>query len=412
MNKDKILTIIITLIVLVCALVLYLHLTKNKNNQKLDEKQEEINDIILGKADFNANLIKLAHKNSNYLISPYSIEIALDMLMEGSDGNTLIQIANTLSRNGVKKINSNKLRVANATFIKDEYKNNVKSPFINNLKNKYDAEIIYSDMTSPKIINDWVNKKTDGMIKGILNDISKDFVLGIINAVTLDTKWLSKFECEYTRSEEFTKINGKKIDVEMMHKEYASAAFSYLLDNDYKGIIIPYEEEENSKLEFVGIIPDDIDKFIKELSSEKLKEIINKKIIATNDKRISLSLPRFKYEYEEQDFIKLLKNLGIIDVFDKDMANLSKIMEIKENLYVDEAIHKTFIDLNESGTKAAAVTYFGINKATAIMPNYEKIDIKFDRPFVYMIRDAKTEEILFFGAVYEPNKWEGSTCNN
>ena len=80
------------------------------------------------------------------------------------------------------------------------------------------------------------------------------------------------------------------------------------------------------------------------------------------------------------------------------------------NLYVGEAIHKTHIDLNEKGTKAAAVTYFGMYKATSVMKQPERVKVTFDKPFMYMIRDSKTKEILFFGTVYEPNKWNGSTC--
>ena len=83
-----------------------------------------------------------------------------------------------------------------------------------------------------------------------------------------------------------------------------------------------------------------------------------------------------------------------------------------DNLYVGEAIHKTHIDLNEKGTKAAAITYFGMFKNTSIIIEKENIEIEFNRPFIYIIKDSKTNEMLFFGVVYEPNKWNGSTCSN
>ena len=82
-----------------------------------------------------------------------------------------------------------------------------------------------------------------------------------------------------------------------------------------------------------------------------------------------------------------------------------------DRLYVSEAIHMTHISLNEKGTKAAAVTYFGVDKATALEDKKEKIDITFNNPFMYMIRDSKTKEILFFGVVENPNEWKGSTCS-
>ena len=89
------------------------------------------------------------------------------------------------------------------------------------------------------------------------------------------------------------------------------------------------------------------------------------------------------------------------------------MIEIKENVYVGEAVHKTKIELNEKGTKAAAVTYFGMFKATAMIEkDYEEVDIKFNKPFIYMIREKNTGELLFFGTVYEPNEWKGETCSS
>ena len=111
-----------------------------------------------------------------------------------------------------------------------------------------------------------------------------------------------------------------------------------------------------------------------------------------------------------------MKAMGIKKAFDEEEADFSKIITKenlnklgKENIYVSDAIHKTYIDLNEKGTKAAAVTYFGI-RATSGVESYETVEIKFDRPFIYMIRDTETKEILFLGSVYEPNKWNGNTC--
>ena len=130
---------------------------------------------------------------------------------------------------------------------------------------------------------------------------------------------------------------------------------------------------------------------------------------------IKVSLPRFRYDYELSDFKEVLKKLGIIQAFDPNNANFSNIMDknsVIDNLYVGEAIHKTHIDLNEKGTKAAAITYFGMFKNTSIIIEKENIEIEFNRPFIYIIKDSKTNEMLFFGVVYEPNKWNGSTCSN
>ena len=109
----------------------------------------------------------------------------------------------------------------------------------------------------------------------------------------------------------------------------------------------------------------------------------------------------------------MLKNLGINEAFDEDNANFTKMIEIKDNVYVGEAIHKTHIEVSESGTKAAAVTYFGMYSKSSVEPRPDEIIvIKFNKPFAYMIREKNSGEVLFFGTVYEPNVWKGTTCSN
>ena len=202
----------------------------------------------------------------------------------------------------------------------------------------------------------------------------------------------------------------------MMHKTLKSDIFKYFENEDAKGIIIPYRNEDNSNIQlvFVGIIPKNTpDDYIKILTKDKLDNFDKNIKVSGRKLHINLSLPRFKYDYEASKFIDILKALGIKEAFDSDNANFKKMIEIEENVYVGEAIHKTHIDFNEKGTKAAAITYFGMFANSAMMPEeYEEIDLKFNKPFIYMIRETNTKEILFFGTVYEPNKWEGSTCEN
>ena len=117
------------------------------------------------------------------------------------------------------------------------------------------------------------------------------------------------------------------------------------------------------------------------------------------------------------------RKIGMTSVFAKDGKLVPvTVIEVEPNIVSQiktkekdgyEAIHKTHIDLNENGTKAAAVTYFGMFKNTSIEPKEKEIiNIEFNKPFIYIIRDPKTNEMLFFGVVYEPNKWIDSTCEN
>ena len=419
-KKEKSVIVFVIVIIMILTVFSILEIKKRLQQEKegVVEKTEGFN--ITG--NYNIDLIKKFHEvdnSKNYLISPYNIEIGLNMLRDGSSGKTKEELDKVLGNRVINDVSvKNKIGIANAVFIKDDYKNNVKKNYYNILNVKYNSEVIYDKFNNPDKINNWVKEKTNGMIDKILDDINKDFVMGLASALAIDVKWEDSFECNRTTEEVFTKINNEQINVEMMHQTYDTGVYKYFENSDSKGIIIPYEQEENSntKLEFVGILPNDnVNEFIKNLTKEKLNNIDKNSKIAGNKLHINLSLPRFKYDYSPRNFIDILKNMGIKEAFDSEKANFKNMIEIHNyNVYVGEAIHKTHIELNEVGTKAAAITYFGMFKNSAfIEPNeYETIDINFNKPFIYMIREASTKEILFFGTVYEPNIWKGSTCNN
>jgi len=285
--------------------------------------------------------------------------------------------------------------------------------------------MLLDDFRTPKKINDWVNEKTNGMINNILDEIDDDFVLGLANALAVDVEWELPFDCGDTTGQEFTKLNGKTFKTEMMHKTLSYEGYQYLKNNNAIGIIVPYKsynkltgeyDNENGRtLEFVGILPEtDINSYINNLTDEELNNLFASSKHSSDDLEIRLSIPRFKYDYTLDNFAEVLMSLGIKDAFDMEKANFTKMMPRNgevNNLYIGTAVHKTHINLNEKGTKAAAVTFFGM-KNTSMMPEEkESVSITFDKPFIYMIRDKNTKEMLFFGVVYEPNKWNGSTCS-
>ena len=404
---EKVLIIIV--IVLAIGVALFFGLTKKPDSKPSDNpkpiKPTEHND-----SSFNLNLIKTVNSSytSNYLISPYSIEIALNMLKEGAAGNTKDEIEKTVGTRDINKV-SKDVKIANAMFVKNKYKKDIKDNYYSIIKSNYDADILYDDFKTPDVINNWVNKKTDKMIDKVLDQIDPNFVLGLANAIAIDVNWENEFECTSTTSEEFTKLDGTKYDVQMMHQSYKYDT-KYFETDDAKGIIIPYASEDDSNLEFVGILPtNDISAYIESLTKEKIASIDSNTNEASDKLHINLSLPRFSYSFDLLNFMDVLITMGIKDAF-SSAANFKNISD-NVPLVVSQAIHKTYIELNEKGTKAAAVTFFGM-KENAMIPaqDFEVIDIKFDKPFAYMIRDSKTKEILFFGVTYEPNLWEGSTC--
>ena len=369
------------------------------------------------------DIIKIVNskEKDNYLISPYSMEIALNMLKEGADGESFNQIDKVIPTRNITVFNvKNRISVANALFIKDSEKSTIYDSYISKLKTSYNADLIYDKFTTPNKINNWVEEKTYKMIPKILDSIPKDFVLGMANAVAIDVNWSSQFECNRTVEDSFTTPTGVK-KVEMMNRNFSQV--EYIKNDDEIGIILPYfsytktgevdyeDKEESTRLEFVAIMPTkkDVRTYINDLTPDLYNNVINSKKSLNENQEVRLSLPRFEYDFDDQHFMYDLIDLGIKDVFDQNLANLSKIS--KNKLYVSQAIHMTHISLNEKGTKAAAVTYFGLEKSAAAFDEKQYIDIKFDKPFMYIIRDSKTKEMLFFGVVESPNEWKGTTCS-
>ena len=415
MNKKKVISII--LIVLGLALVVTaVTLFKDNDPEPINNdpnKPTESND------NYNSSLIKVVHKQNektNYLISPYSIEIALNMLKESTNNKTREEIVKVLPQRTIKYFDSDKVITSNGTFIKNKYKDIVIPAFTNNMKNNYKADIIFDDFVTADPINKWVNEKTKGMIPKLVNQIDPNFMFGVVNALALDLKYQDTFDCTYTSKERFTKDDGLHMDVYMMKKTYDNGA-TYVKKDNYEAISIPYEKDGNNNFELIAINPNDIDTFIKDLTDEKIKDLMKDGIDADNKNKIILKLPKFSYDYELQtkDFKKVLNELGIIDLFG-DTPDFTNFIT-KENLEkydiqpeLGEAIHKTYIDLNEEGTKAAAVTGFLAYSNSAAPMEVKYYKITFDKPFIYLIREKTSNELLFFGTVYEPTKWDGNTC--
>lgn len=411
--KKKFIVLLCIFVIIICVGIIVVRMFKKEEPNKTPKEKPN---VVQLDNSFNINLIRTINseiENENYLISPYNIELALNMLREGASGNTKSEIDKVIGNRTINDVSiENKLNIANGIFIKNDYKSAVKKSFTDLLKDRYKAEILYDDYETPKVINDWVKENTNGMIDKILDEVSSDYVMGLASALALDVKWERKFECITTSKEEFTKVDNSKMDTEMMHQTYVYGA-KYLKNDEIEGVILPYRKEEGSnvELEFVGIIPNDsVSNYINNLTNEKLDNIFKNIKESSNKLYIHLSLPRFTYSYSANNFTNTLKTMGINDAFNKELANFNNMIDTP--VYVSTAIHKTKIDLNEEGTKAAAVTYFGVDAAGMLEPEHDDIYVKFNKPFVYMIREKNTGEILFFGSVYEPNKWNGSTCKD
>ena len=414
------------LIICICLILLITGCSKKEDMKKKEEP-------VSLSSDFNINAIKITDniiKNKNYLISPYSMEIALNMVREGASGTTKEELDKAVLKRDIKDVSiKDKIGIANTIFIKDKYEKIIEKDYKNILTKNYNAEMLLDKFDTPKAINDWTNKKTKGMIKELVKELPDRFVMGLANAIAIDVKWQTTFMCEGTRKEKFNLVSGDTLNTEMMHNTYDYGA-KYISNDNMKGVILPYESynpktgevdyEDGKSLEFIAILPnEDISTYINNLTKEELDNIDKDSKVASNKLNIRLGLPRFTYDFDYSEFGVMLNKMGITSMFDINNADFTKIINkdnqykyLEGNLHINSAIHKTFIDLNETGTKAAAVTAFIFTDSALVEQEEPKIiSITFDKPFIYLIRDKESKELLFFGTVYEPNEWKGSTCD-
>lgn len=423
-NNKKIVLIIAIIIILIIGIALvllknkYNSINKVSNNtlQSENEKNTETNNTaentgeILA-SNFDFKILKLENNNKNMIYSPLSLKYALNMLKDGADGNTKKQIEEVIGSGNISKYNDidNVLSIANAFYIKNDYKKNIKSDYIKTLSDKYNAEIKYDSFENADNMNEWIKEKTLGQIDEAISpaDLSNSTKTVLINALAIDMKWKNQFETEATTGEDFTLENGEILKATTMQKEFKDSSMSYYQGDDATAVSMDLSKYDDTQLEFVAIMPkDNLSDYIKNLDYDKYEKITKslRSSSRTSD-GVDLKIPKFSFDYNI-DLDNDLKNMGITDVFDSQKANLTKMANPETNLFVSKALQEAHIDFTEKGVKAAAVTAMITKDSAAIIQKKQPIEIKIDRPFMYVIKDKKTNEIWFVGTVYEPNSWE------
>jgi len=355
-------------------------------------------------ADFTVNVFKRAYsgkKGGNSMVSPLSVMTALSMAANGANAKTLAEMEKALGINMselnpelsayIKNLPSSKnvkVNIANSIWYRDGFA--VKDSFLKTNKKFYSAKIQKSkfDKKAVSTINNWVSKNTDGMIDEILDEIPSEAVMYLINAIAFDGKWEEAYKEPSVRDGEFASYGGKKQNVRMMYSEENV----YINDGKAVGFIKPYKDGNYS---FAALLPNEgvnIDDYIAGLTGESLTKTLNSR----SYEKVAAGLPKFKSEYGIE-MSALLKSMGMKRAFDDKKADFSKLGGVPGgNIYISEVIHKTFIEVDEEGTKAAAVTEIGM--ARNAMPLKPKTVI-LDRPFVYAIIDNSTNLPIFIGVL-------------
>lgn len=406
--KKKQISIIITLMIIsiiILTLIFFRIIYSNLEEPNLDNSSTN--------SSFDYSLIKETNKNksSNYLISPYSIKTVLSIIKDGADNSSLKELNDVMGNfRRANIISKNVIGDANLLLINKEYKDEINKNYVNKIKKSYDAEIKYSNIT-PNNINKWVDNKTNHMIPTLVDSVNPETIMAIINAISMKASWDSEFDCKNTHISEFNTIDGSIINTIMMVSNDAQ----YIEDDTAKGIIKKYKTYKNDdhkkvNLEFVAIMPNDgIDSYIENFNNEEFRNLLSTKDKYKNED-VSLKLPRFKYNYNFSNLMNVLINMGIKSIFNEKTADLSKMTESNsKDLYIGSIKQKSYIEVNEKGTKASAATIATVDENSANVP----IDIEFDKPFIYIIKQSNSDDILFFGVVYTPTLANNETnfCN-
>ena len=337
-------------------------------------------------------------ERENICLSPLSAQIALAMAATGAEGETLEQMKHTIGlgrkpQDIVSGFNEEsgayEVMLANSIWINDKLE--VRKTFIDSSKKNFSAEInrIPFDGYAVERINCWCKENTKGKIESIIGKVGSQDMMYLINALYFKAPWRDPFKTGNTTKEDFITSDGKAVKVDMMKQTFHT---SYYSDEVIQIAAKPFKE----RFEMLFILPWH-DKSISD-AIKHLADNYGKCIDSVKQYRIELALPKFRSEYDTS-LKDALHGMGLEMPFD-ERAQFGGIS--KRPLYIEDVIQKTFISVDEEGTEAAAVTSVTIGMMSA-RPQ-QKITMTLDRPFLYAIRDKKTDTILFIGKVGNPNE--------
>ena len=372
-------------------------ISKNKSASKAPDDK-----FKAAASSFAAELFKDNYsKGKTTLVSPLSVLTALALVQNGAQGNTLAQLEQALGGLDRDTLNaymraycdflteSDELKIANSVWTDSSAE--AKRAFLQKAVDSYSAQLFSAPLSDPKTvesINSWVKKNTDGMIPKIIEKADRYAVMMLVNAIAFDAKWETPYTNDDIEKLEFNSYSGKLKKTEFM----CSTESVYLSDSDAVGFMKPYK---NGRFAFAALLPDEntgIDDYVASLSEDKLMKIFSS---AKKNEEVDVKMPKFRAEYSTQ-LIDTLKKMGVKDAFDNKTADFSSLIENRD-AYIATVVHKTFIEVNENGTRAAASTLVGADTMSLMEP----YSVCLNRPFVYMIVDTETNLPLFIGVQTE-----------
>ncbi|MBO9346092.1 MAG: serpin family protein [Chloroflexi bacterium] len=346
----------------------------------------------------------------NVFLSPANVAVALAMTANGARGETLQSMLSALNLNtlDLETVNSNfaalqallvrdepgaTIAIANALWARAGVAFN--ADFLQRTQRFYDARIEALDFDqpdAPKTINEWVRRQTNDKIPAIVERIPEEIILLLMSAIYFNGKWETPFNPEFTQDRPFYLLNGTTKELPTM---YRSDNFEYLKGDGFQAVRLPYA---GGGVRMVIILPD-ADRTLTQLMDQLSIENWESWREQFSVKEGQLYLPRFTTRYDKQ-LNQALSAMGMTEAFDDGRADFSGMRPVPPALFISQVRHVAYVDVNEAGTEAAAVTSVEMG-ITSAMPT-ETFLMQVDRPFFFAIEETSTGSILFTGLITEP----------
>jgi serpin B len=349
----------------------------------------------------------------NVFLSPSSLANALTMTWTGAAGTTAETMAKLLAIDGLEKADVTaavkslldalarrkgiELRIAQAIWCRSGF--DIRDDFVEGVRRSFAADVKTADFADPKTlaaINDWVTEKTGGHIRGALDRIPADALLYLLSAIYFKAQWLEQFDPKATNLQGvFRLIDGSEKRAPMMRRSGKLSAFE---DETLKAVRLPYADKKTSML---VLLPKDgsaagLAALVKHAGAIVAGEDFPAWLSKFKTLQGRLALPRFRIDYGAE-LKPVLAELGMGDAFDVSKADFTGLRERKD-LFVSRVIHKSFVEVNEEGTEAAAVTIVEVKRAAPP----KEFEFVADRPFLFLVCDDERGLVLFAGVVLDP----------
>ncbi len=387
---------------------------QTEESSQQTESSQKVTNISAAHNAFGLDILKELQsedKSENIFISPSSISLALSMTYNGAVGETKSAMAKTLKLSdfSIEQVNQSsknllellddpdskvQIDIANSIWARKGVE--FKQSFLDVNQKYYSAKVTtldFSQEDAVDIMNKWVSDNTVGKIPTIITPpITPAAVMYLINAIYFNGTWSYEFDSKLTEEGEFTSFDGSKHTKPMMHQTRED--FSYLETDDFQAVELPYGEKKRLGM-YVFLPKKDSTAFFNGLAADDWNSWVSK----FKTKEGALILPKFKIEYG-QKLNATLEKLGMKIAFspDADFSNIADASGVG-GFYISNVMHKSFIDVNEEGTEAAAATSVEMKFGMAEQEEQDAFHMEVNKPFFFAIADQETKEIIFMGLV-------------